>query len=80
MRDPSALESAVETALMRPAALMRNIDAWLAKTHPYRDGRSAARVIDAVEAIRAVPPALRPKPFNLLRNLKERAKLGYWWP
>jgi CDP-glycerol glycerophosphotransferase (TagB/SpsB family) len=80
VRDPSALESAVETALMRPAALMRNIDAWLAKTHPYRDGRSAARVIDAVETYRAAPPALRPKPFNLLRNLKERAKLGYWRP
>lgn len=80
VRDPAALEPAIEEALTHPETLMRHIGSWLAETHPYRDGRSSARVIDAVEAFRASPPALRPKPFNLLRNLKERAKLGYWRP
>jgi len=78
--NPAELEHAIESALARPETLMRHIDSWLMETHPYRDGRSSARVIDAVEAFRSSPPKLRPKPFNAIRNLKERVKLGYWRP
>jgi hypothetical protein len=76
--NPDLLENAIQTALTRPEPLLQKIDAWISQTHPYMDGRSSARVLDAVEAFHANPPALKAKPLNLLRNLKQRRMLGYW--
>jgi len=78
--DPDDLEKSIELALTRPASLMQKIDAWIAQTHPYPDGRASARVLDAVEAFHNNPPSLAAKPLNLLRNLKQRSRLGYWGP
>jgi CDP-glycerol glycerophosphotransferase (TagB/SpsB family) len=76
--DPDDLEAAIGLALARPESLLLKIDAWIAQIHPYSDGRSSGRVLDAVEAFHANPPALKAKPLNLLRNLKQRSMLGYW--
>ena len=76
--DPDDLENAIGLALDRPESLMQNIDAWLAQMHPYSDGRSSGRVLDAIEAFHANPPVLKAKPLNLMRNLKQRSMLGYW--
>ncbi len=76
-----ALEAALEHALSRPPALMQAIDGFIAQTHPYTDGHASTRVLDAIEArLQRGPGALKRKPLNLLRSLKERRKLGYWWP
>ncbi len=75
------LEAALANALSRPAPLLAAIDGFIRQTHPYRDGRASERVLDAVEARLARGRGdLKAKPWNLLRTLKERRKLGYWWP
>jgi|TARA_B110000902_G_scaffold205753_1_gene234251 hypothetical protein len=47
--------------------------------HPYFDGNSSTRVLDATEkTIQSPPKELKIKPRNLLRKLKMRKKLVYW--
>ena len=47
--------------------------------HPYRDGRSSERVLDAIDAfVAAGARNPRPKPMNLWRKLKIRRRVGYW--
>lgn len=78
---PQKLLPAIETALSRPADLMQHIRAYADSIHPYRDGRSSERVLDAVEQfIAAGGRSPRPKPFNLWRKLKIRKRIGYWGP
>ena len=49
--------------------------------HPYRDGRSSERVLDAIDAFVAAGGRNRkPKPLNLWRKLKLRRRIGYWGP
>ncbi|MCG6656707.1 CDP-glycerol--glycerophosphate glycerophosphotransferase [Halomonas campisalis] len=78
---PEALEGAIEEALSQPAELMGRIGALAGELHPYTDGRSSERVLDAADAcLRQGRAGLKAKPRNGLRNLKERRKLGYWKP
>jgi len=75
------LEGAIAAGLGRPAELMAAIQAFNRELHPYTDGRSAERVLAAVDAVLAGQhPVARKKPLNLLRNFKARRKLGYWKP
>jgi CDP-glycerol glycerophosphotransferase (TagB/SpsB family) len=77
--DPAQFEPALERALQRPAALMQAIRAYADGIHPYRDGRSSERVLDAVDELIANGLAkLRPKPRNLWRRFKMRRRFGYW--
>jgi CDP-glycerol glycerophosphotransferase (TagB/SpsB family) len=77
--DPDALEGAVERALARPPELMQAIRTYGDETHPYRDGRSSERVLEAVDAfIAAGARNRRPKPLNLIRRWKIRRRLGYY--
>ena len=41
------IEDALEYALTKPDEIMENIDSFVEETHPYADGKSSARVIDA---------------------------------
>jgi CDP-glycerol glycerophosphotransferase (TagB/SpsB family) len=71
----------IERALARPPELMREIRAYADAIHPYRDGRSSERVLDAVDefvANGARNP--RRKPRNWWRKLKIRKRIGYWGP
>lgn len=78
---PEQLLPAIERALRRPAELMQHIRTYADTIHPYRDGRSSERVLDAVEAfIAAGGRSPRRKPFNLWRKLKIRKRIGYWGP
>lgn len=56
-----------------------NIKTHLNEFHPYSDGESSQRVLDAVEEMldNRYPP-LKRKPFNIIRNFKLRKELGYW--
>ena len=77
--DPADFEPAIKRALARPAELMQAIRDYGQSIHPYRDGRSSERVLDAVEAfIAAGGRNRRTKPANLWRKLKIRRRIGYW--
>ncbi len=76
---PEALLPAIEKALSRPPELMQAIREYADSIHPYRDGRSSERVLDAVdEFIAAGARNPKPKPGNWWRKLKIRKRLGYW--
>ena len=73
------LETALETALSRPADLMERIRRRMDGLHPWRDGKSSERVLDAVNAFTdGNLGKTRPKKISLVRRIKARKKLGYW--
>ncbi len=73
----SELELAIENALARPKSLMNKIEQFAHQTHPYTDGKSSERVLDAIDQC-INSKRSKKKPLNLLRNFKLRKKLGYW--
>jgi CDP-glycerol glycerophosphotransferase (TagB/SpsB family) len=73
------LEAAITHALTRPQGLMQEIRKYAERIHPYRDGRSSIRVLEAVnDFIQRGRGHLRPRPLNLIRRLKVRRKLKYY--
>ncbi|KAA2284754.1 CDP-glycerol glycerophosphotransferase family protein [Arenimonas fontis] len=79
--DPAQFEPAIEQALSRPPVLMRAIREYADSIHPYRDGRSSERVLEAIDAfVAAGGRNRRPKPANLWRKFKIRRRIGYWGP
>jgi CDP-glycerol glycerophosphotransferase (TagB/SpsB family) len=77
---PFELESAIERGLSRPDPLMKEIRAYSDWIHPFRDGRSSIRVLEATDSlIDRGRGHLRQKPLNLMRRLKIRKQLGYYW-
>lgn len=73
----SEIEEALTYALEKPEEIMKNIEAFIAQTHPYDDGRSSQRVIDACLSFLANKKPKR-KPLNLIRRYKIRKKLNYF--
>ncbi len=70
---------AVEHALQRPESLMNAIREYANRIHPWRDGRSSERVLEATaRAIAAGRGGLKRKPLNLWRRVQARQRLGYW--
>ncbi|MEO5812059.1 MAG: CDP-glycerol glycerophosphotransferase family protein [Rhodanobacter sp.] len=79
--DPAQFEPAIERALQRPPQLLQAIREYADVIHPYRDGRSSERVLDAIDAFIASGARNRKhKPRNLWRKLKIRRRIGYWGP
>ena len=77
--DVDLLESSIEAALSRPADLMERIRARMDSLHPWRDGESSVRVLEAVDAfVEGKLGPNRPKKISLVRKIKARKKLGYW--
>ena len=77
--DPSELEGHLKKALTKPVNLIEEIDQFNQELHPYRDGKSSVRVLEAVERLIDSPVKLaKTKPMNFLRNFKARKKLNYW--
>ncbi|WP_438865512.1 CDP-glycerol glycerophosphotransferase family protein [Neptunicella sp.] len=72
------LHETMQYALGKPEELMVKIRDYAQQTHPYTDGKSSVRVLDAVDAFYEDQTPLLPKPQNRIRNLKLRKKLGYW--
>lgn len=73
------IESAINKALNSSDDLLENIESYCSQTHPYSDGNSSARVIDACEQLlqRGLNTEKK-KPLNLIRQLKMRRELSYW--
>ena len=81
IHDAADFEPAIQRALSRPPALMQAIKAFGEAIHPYHDGRSSERVLDAIDAFIANGGRNRqPKPRNWWRKLKLRKRIGYWGP
>ena len=79
--DAAQFEPAIRRALSRPPELMQAIVDYADSIHPYRDGRSSERVLEAIDAfIAAGARNPRRKPMNLWRKLKIRRRIGYWGP
>jgi len=72
------IESALERALARPPGLMTAVRRYAEETHPYRDGRSSARTLDAIDELaERGRRGLKRKPLNLYRHWKMRRLLDY---
>ena len=73
------VEAALASALDPKAQLFEEIQEFNRQMHPYKDGQSSKRLIDAcLEFLHADKTHLKPKPLNLVRKLQERKKLGYF--
>lgn len=78
INDPEKLEASIEAALSHPENLMNNIQQFIDETHPYQDGMSSERVLDAVAQAISNKAKLKRKPLNLIRQFKMRKSLNYW--
>ena len=77
--EPEKLEETIALGLTHPKALIKEIKAYSDHIHPYRDGRSSIRVLEATDRFVAKGrDHLKPRPFNLIRQLKIRNQLGYY--
>lgn len=73
------LPKAIEQALSPSSELLDSINKYAQELHPYKDGQSSVRIIDAIEhIIKHGKKAAKPLPLNLFRNIKQRVKLKYW--
>jgi UDP-N-acetylglucosamine 2-epimerase len=73
------LEESIERALKPTPELLGSIRQHTDRINPYRDGRSAERVLEAVERFRMHHQGLlRSKPWNLIRKIKMRLKAKYY--
>jgi len=78
VQQPEGLDSALEQALTQPADLMNRIQQYADDTHPYRDGLSSERTLDAIDALAEDGiKGLKRKPANLYRHRKMRKLLNY---
>ncbi len=71
------IEEAINYSLTYPKEIMNNIENFILQTHPYSDGKSSQRVIDASLDFLKNKKVKR-KPLNLIRRYKIRRKLNYF--
>lgn len=73
------LEDMFNHALSYPKDLLEKIDPFIQELHPYFDGKSSTRVIDAsISYLHKDKSHLKSKPLNLIRKYKIRKRLGYF--
>lgn len=76
---PEDFEPAIRQALSRPKALMDSIESFGASIHPARDGKSALRILEAIDRfIENGGKNPKSKPLNLWRKFKLRRQMNYW--
>ncbi len=76
---PEELSEALLKGLNRCDSLLTKIRKANQALHPYSDGQSSNRILDAVESQLDNPVLLKKgKPYNLFRSFKLRKKLNYW--
>jgi len=71
---PELLAGAIERSMERPGEFASQRRAYLDQLHPYNDGESSRRVVEAIEQVlqNNLHRQLRRKPLNLVRRLKIR--------
>ncbi len=79
IEEANEIENAFALALQFPDNLKAKIEAYRLDLHPYFDGKSSERVIDAtINFLHKDKSYLKSKPINLVRKFKERKKLHYF--
>jgi CDP-glycerol glycerophosphotransferase (TagB/SpsB family) len=79
INDKDKLEESIEYALSYPTELKEKVGGFIKDTHPYVDGQSSIRVLNAAdELLNGENLPNKAKPLNLLRRFKMRKKLKYW--
>ncbi len=77
--DAINIESGFKEALSFPKDLLKNIELFIKKLHPYFDGKSTERIIDAcIQFLHKDKSYLKSKPLNLIRKYKMRKRLNYY--
>ncbi len=77
---PEEILPALDLALSKPIELMKKIQLYGKQLHPYRDGKSSERVLDAVDwYIEEGHKGLKRRSLDLIRKFKIRKKLGHYW-
>ncbi len=78
--DVESLKGSIEYALKRPENLMHKIEKFALEEHPYFDGKSSERVINAVVDFinKNEFENLKSKPINLIRKYKMCKRLKYY--
>lgn len=73
------IEAAFDYALTYPKEILENVATFTQKLHPYTDGESSKRVIDAsIAFLHRDKSDLKSKPLNLIRKIKIRQQLNYF--
>jgi hypothetical protein len=79
IQNSTLLESAIDQALAPKTDLLAKMKTNIAEMHPYRDGHSSKRILDAVDdMLKYNQLNLKSKPLNIWRQLKLRKQLSYW--
>lgn len=79
IKSVNEIESAFKKALQNPKDKLGKLIAYNDKLHPYTDGESSARIINACIAFLYKDKShLKKKPLNLVRKFKMRQKLNYF--
>jgi len=79
IKDSELIETAFDKALTHPNYLLKNIENFVSQLHPYSDGKSSKRVIDAtITFLNKDKKYLKSKPLNLIRKYKMRKQLNYF--
>ncbi len=78
--NPSEIEATLEYALKRPEYLMNEIQKFIQITHPYSDGKSSGRVLDAsIDFYENKEKYVSgKKPLNLFRKIQCRLKFRFF--
>ena len=72
---PQDLETYIKKGLCPDKDLQVKISEYIEQVHPYRDGKSSDRILDAVD--KTLKAGVRSKPLNLYRRYKIRKSMGY---
>lgn len=76
---PQQLETALKQAFLLPDELKQSIKQYISTLHPYQDGQSSARIIDACfDFLKNDIDQLKRKPLNIIRKYKIRKKVKYF--
>lgn len=79
IHEPGEVKHAIEQALTRPEALIEAARDYINQLHPYRDGKSSERVLEATDDfIQRHQRLLKKKPLNIIRKIKIRKWMNYY--
>lgn len=77
--DPAELENKLHMSDSALAPIYQNIDQFIQQVHPYNDGKSSARIVQAsIDFLHAEKSNLKPKPLNFIRKFKVRKQLKHF--
>lgn len=79
IEDANDLEEKITQALNPTPDYLKHVKNYAESIHPYFDGRSSYRVLQAVEDFIGDPnKPMKAKPIGFIRKLKIRKQLAYW--